>query len=310
MKTSSAVMGGPDAASFGERRPKGGHGQSLPLPSPAGLYDFLNNQYVYLIVSARARGLSVGVNLNPDRACNFDCAYCEVNRQAPAGGPPPAVDVAMMAEEVERTLHYAQSQRLSDHPVLGTLPREFVQLRHVALSGLGEPTLCPNFVEVVQTLAHLRALGRLPYFNLVLITNGSQLDQPSVQGALKYFNHTDDVWIKLDAGSPEYFSTVNRTEVTLEKILGNILLVGRQRPVVIQSMFVAYGGEEPPAGEIERYALRLRELKSSGAQITLVQVYSAARTPQNPNCSHLPLKSLSRIAQIVRSATDLAVEVF
>ena len=46
--------------------------------------DFIENRFVYVVVSPRARGLSVGVNLNPDKFCNFDCAYCEVNRAEPA----------------------------------------------------------------------------------------------------------------------------------------------------------------------------------------------------------------------------------
>jgi wyosine [tRNA(Phe)-imidazoG37] synthetase (radical SAM superfamily) len=248
----------------------------------------------------------VGVNLNPERRCNFDCLYCEVPRPLPGGNPP--VDVEVMAAEVERTLDYVQSDRLRQHPVLGTLPREFVQFRHVALSGLGEPTLCPNFVDVVQTLAHLRVLGRRPYFHFVLVTNGSQLDQPNVQSGLKYFTANDEIWIKLDAGTPEYYLKINRTPVAYDKILQNILLVGRQRPVVIQSLFVSVDGEEPPARQIEQYAQRLKELKQAGAQIALVQIYSATRPTHQPACSHLPLKSLSRIAQIVRCATELPVE--
>jgi len=302
-------MGAPTAAAnVPDLQGNGIEGLASPLPAMSSAYDFLQNQYVYVIVSARARGLSVGVNLNPERRCNFDCLYCEVPRPMAGGNPP--VNVEVMAREVERTLAYVQSNRLQQHPVLGTLPREFVQFRHLALSGLGEPTLCPNFVEVVQTLVHLRALGRLPYFHLVLVTNGSQLDHPSVQAGLKYFTATDEIWIKLDAGTPEYFLKINRTPVPYEKILNNILLVGRQRPVVIQSLFVSVEGEEPPARQIEQYAMRLKQLKQDGAQISLVQVYSATRPTHQPACSHLPLKSLSRIAQIVRCTTELPVEVF
>lgn len=289
---------------------RGHSGTSVPgsMTLKPSAYDFLQNRYVYVIVSARARGLSVGVNLNPERRCNFDCLYCEVPRPFSSNNPP--VEVEVMAREVEETLAYVQSDRLRQHPVLGTLPREFVQFRHVALSGLGEPTLCPNFVEVVQALAHLRVLGRQCYFHLVLVTNGSQLDQPNVQAGLKYFLPADEIWIKLDAGTPEYYHKINRTPVPYEKILHNILLLGRQRPVVIQSLFVAVDGEDPPARQIEQYAQRLKELKQNGAQIALVQVYSATRPTHQPACSHLPLKSLSRISQIVRCAAEVPVEVF
>ena len=46
--------------------------------------DYLKNHFVYLTISPRARGLSIGVNLNPDKGCNFDCVYCEVDRRVPA----------------------------------------------------------------------------------------------------------------------------------------------------------------------------------------------------------------------------------
>src|ERR1041384_5902109 len=41
------------------------------------------NRYVYPVVSRRSKGLSIGVNLNPDKVCNFDCIYCCVDRKTP-----------------------------------------------------------------------------------------------------------------------------------------------------------------------------------------------------------------------------------
>ena len=96
----------------------------------------------------------------------------------------------------------------------------------------------------------------------------------------------------------------------LEKVLANILMLARQRPVVIQSLFPAINGEEPPLEEIEQYAQRLKELKAQGAQIPLVQIYSATRPTPNSGCGHLPLKTLSRIAQTVRQVAGLKAEVF
>src|ERR1041385_7188132 len=72
--------------------------------------DFLENRFVYLTISPRARGLSIGVNLNPDRKCNFDCVYCEVDRTAPAIDAEIDCDVA--AAELEQTLRLLQSGSL------------------------------------------------------------------------------------------------------------------------------------------------------------------------------------------------------
>jgi len=266
----------------------------------------LDNRFVYTVVSARARGLAVGVNLCPERHCNFLCVYCEVHRN---GGGRDTLDVEVMAAELKRTLGYVRAGRLRERPWYRTLPDELLQMRHVALSGDGEPTLAPQFAEALQAIVHIRALGGYP-FKLVLLTNSTGLDLPQVQQGLKYFTRSDEVWAKLDGGTQAYVNKVNRADIPLEKILSNILAVGRLRPVVVQSLFPAINNEEPPLEEVEQYSQRLLELKNAGANISLVQIYSANRPSPNSESGHLPLKALSRIAQTVRQTTGLKAEVF
>lgn len=268
--------------------------------------DFLDNRFVYTVVSARARGLSVGVNLNPDKNCNFNCIYCEVHRN---GDPRQRLEVEQLAEELKATLALVRGGRLRERPWYRSLPDELLQLRHVALSGDGEPTLSPHFTEALQAVVHVRALGGFP-FKLVLITNGTGLDLPHVLNGLKHFTRSDEIWIKLDGGTQAYLNQINRCDIPLEKILSNILLVGRRQPVVIQSLFPSVQGEEPSLEEIEQYARRLLEIKNGGAQVSLVQIYSATRPSATSQCGHLPLKTLSRIAHIVRHTTGLRAEVF
>ncbi len=270
--------------------------------------DFLHNRFVYVVVSPRAHGLSVGINMNPDKQCNFDCVYCEVNRTAPAREM--HLDVPVMVRELQQILAMAGDGRLQTTPPLRALPTELVRLRHVALSGDGEPTLCPNFHEAVQGVMHVRALGDFPFFKVVLVSNATGLDRPEVQRGLQALTPQDEIWLKLDGGTAEYIERVNRPQVPLEKVLANMLLVGRLRPIVIQSLFPRLGDQEPPEPEIEAYVERLRQLKDAGAQISLVQVYSAMRPTLMPGCGHLPLKSLSRIAHAVRASTGLRAEVF
>jgi len=269
--------------------------------------DFLDNQFVYAVVSARARGLSIGVNMNPEKRCNFRCVYCEVHRN---GDPPRQLDVDLMESELRETLEFVQSGRLRERPWYRSLPDDLLQLRHVALSGDGEPTLSPSFAEAVQAVVHVRALGNFPFFKLVLLTNGTGLDLPYVQKGLQSLTRSDEVWTKLDGGTQAYINKVNRSDVPLERILNNILQVGRQRPIVIQSLFPAIHGEEPPLEEIEQYAHRLMELRDAGAAISLVQIYSANRPAPNSEFGHLPLKVLSRIANTVRQTAKLRAEVF
>jgi wyosine [tRNA(Phe)-imidazoG37] synthetase (radical SAM superfamily) len=268
--------------------------------------DFLGNRFVYAVISPRARGLSIGVNMNPDRQCNFDCPYCEVNRCAPVVDT--HLDVDVMAMELHKTLALVRSGELRQMSFFSTVPSELLKLQHVSLSGDGEPTLCPNFEEAVQSVVHVRARG--PFFKLVLITNGTALDAEEVQNGLKYFTSNDEVWAKLDAGTAAYMDKINKPQVPLSKVLENILATGRKRPVIIQSLFPSINGEEPTAEEIVEYVHRLNELKQRGAQISLVQIYSATRPTPRSQCGHLPLKTLSRIAHAVRTTTGLNAEVF
>lgn len=270
--------------------------------------EFLGNRFVYAVVSPRARGLSVGVNLNPDQECNFDCAYCEVDRhQRPRDAK---LDVDVMAAELERTLALVKSGELARLPAFSGLPADLLKLRQVNLSGDGEPTLCPVFLEVVHTVLHVRARCGLPFFKIVLLTNATGLDRPAVVEGVRCLTNRDEVWAKLDAGTQAWMERINRPTVLLDKVLANILALARQRPVVIQSLFPALNGQEPPELEIREYAQRLRELKDAGANIPLVQIYSATRPTPHSECGHLPLRGLARIAQVVRDTAGLRAEVF
>jgi len=270
--------------------------------------DFLGNRFVYVVISARAGALAVGINMNPDKFCNFDCVYCEVNRDIPAVER--ELDIHVMGAELQQTLLLVCSGKIRERLPYATLGDELVRLGHVAFSGDGEPTLCPNFVEAVETVVHVRARKFYPFFKIVLITNGSGLDTRNVQEGLRYFTAEDEIWIKLDAGTQMYMGRVNQSEVPLEKILANTLLIGRQRPIIIQSLFPAINGQEPAVEEIDRYIGRLNDLKKQGAQISLVQIYSATRPVAHPECTHLRLKSLSQICQRVKTETGLKAEVF
>ena len=270
--------------------------------------DFLSNHFVYVVISPRARGLSVGINLTPDKRCDFDCAYCEVNREEPGSESVLRLDV--MTTELTQTLQQIHQGRLREYAPYRHIPAELLELRHVALSGDGEPTLSPLFVQAIQSVVHIRAMGQFPFFKLVLITNATGLDTAAVKYGLSFFTKEDEIWAKLDAGTQEWMDKVNRGKVPLEKVLSNILMIGRQRPVIIQSLFPMLNGIEPPEEEIIEYAHRLKELKENGAQIAQVQIYSATRPTLHSEYDHLPLRSLSRIAHTVRQISGVKTEVF
>ena len=269
----------------------------------------LGGRHVYAVVSPRARGLSLGINLNPGKYCNFDCVYCEVDRRgtAPVNG---AVDVDQIAVELEQALKRIHGGWLSTHPGFRNVSPDLLQLKHVTLSGEGEPTLCPNFHEVVETVVHLRASARVPFFKLVLVTNASGLDRAEVAYGVSLLARRDEIWAKLDGGTQAFMDRINKAETSLARILANIRALAQQRPVVIQTMAPAIDGRNPFEGELREYIARLNELKAAGAQIALVQIYSATRPGPRSECGHLPLMALSEIAKQVRASTSLRTEVF
>jgi wyosine [tRNA(Phe)-imidazoG37] synthetase (radical SAM superfamily) len=288
------------------------NGTKAGLESPGTAYgcarDFLDNRHVYAVISPRARGLSVGVNLCPDKHCNFACCYCEVNREEPARAS--VLDIPAMVSELERTIRLVRAGGLAERSSFRNAPPSLLELRHVTLSGDGEPTLCPNFVEAVEAIIHLRASGRLEFFKLVLVTNTTGLDQPGVAEGLRLLTPRDEIWAKFEAGTQEYMNRVNRPDCSIEQVMAKILHVAQQRPVVIQSLFPSIDGIAPSASEIEEYVRRLRTLKSAGAQISLVQIYSATRPTPHAESGHLPLRTLTQISRRVPQACGLRAEVF
>lgn len=270
--------------------------------------DMLDQRFVYTTISPRAGGLSVGINLAPGKACEFNCVYCEVDHTLPPRDQ--ALDINVMVQELESTMNLVHSGQIALRPMYQRLPAPLLTLKHVALSGDGEPTLSPQFADAVYAVVHMRALGKFPFFKLVLLTNATGLDRPEVQEGLRYFTATDEIWAKFDAGSQEYMQRVNKTDFPLEKVVENIMFWAKKRPIVIQSLFPAINGAAPTPAEIEQYATRLAEMKRLGAQIPLVQIYSATRPTANSECGHLPLRTLSSIAQTVRRVADLRAEIF
>ncbi len=260
------------------------------------------------MVSQRARGVSIGINVNPDKYCNFKCVYCEVDRDH--ASPDITVDLDVMSAELKGALERVVGNRLGELPEFSGLPSELLTLKEIALSGDGEPTLSPQFESVLHDVLCVRARGTMPFFKIVIITNTAGLTLPGIRQALRLLNRADEVWVKLDAGTQEYMNRVNGPDITIDAVTENILSIARERPVVVQSLFSSIGGEEPSEGEIAKYVERLKDLKDRGAQISLVQIYSAHRPPHLAECKHLPLKTLMAIAKQVRSVCGLKAEVF
>ena len=266
--------------------------------------------YVYPVISRRSGGLSIGINLNPDKVCNFDCVYCEVDRKTP--GKTSVVDLAQLREELTALIHFARDGGLAREPKFNEVQPALTQTpRDIAFSGDGEPTMLHNFDECVRVAAEVKRAEGLAATKLVLITDAAGLDTGSVKRGLATMDaNQGEIWAKLDAGTEGYYKLVNRTTVRLDRILHNLLVTARARPIIIQSLFLRMHGQPMPPEELAEYCFRLEELVHDGAQIREVHLYTIARPTPEPFCGKLTKAELEAMAATVRAKTGLKVVTF
>ena len=271
--------------------------------------DWRENLYVYPVISRRSRGLSIGINLNPDTACNFDCVYCQVDRS----GLPRVrtVDPAVVERELSQMLAEAAQGTIFEDPTFSDVPGEWRVVRDVAFSGDGEPTTCREFKTCMEIVARLKREAGLSTAKIVLITDACYLTRPEVCEALRMMDaNQGEIWAKLDAGTEAYYQRVNRPNYPLSHVVANILSAARERPVVIQSLFMRLDGQGPDDAEISAYVGRLRDIVQGGGRIDRVQVYTVARPPAEAFVTPLNKGEVDRIAVAVAQQTGLKTEAF
>ncbi len=270
---------------------------------------FEENRFVYPVLSRRSEGISVGVNLNPDKVCNFDCIYCQVDRTTRSETK--FVEMAQLLEELEGTLRLAASGQLFELPKYRETPEKLRRLNDIAFSGDGEPTTYRNFDEIIAACADLKRRLGLEAVKMVLITNASMFHRPHVQRGLDIFDKNNgEIWAKLEAGTQEYFQLVDRTTIPFQQILDNITAAGRIRPLVIQSLFMRVHGQPPGDAELIAFCDRLNEITAAGSKLKLIQVYTVARQPAESFVAPLVDEEVDRIVSLVERRTLLPAKAF
>ena len=266
--------------------------------------------YVYAVVSRRSEGLSIGINLNIDKACNFDCVYCCVDRSVPPVRKD--VDLDQIRHELKAMLELASTGEIWKQPQFEHVTEPFRRINDIAFSGDGEPTTYPRFDEACQIAIDLKQEFDLQHVKIVVITNATMFEKPAVKRAFELLDHHQgEVWAKLDAGSEEYYRLIDRTKFPLQKVLDQIAACGQTRPIVIQSLFMQVHGEPVPDAEFDAYQERLGELIAGGCQIKLVQLYTTARWTAQKFVSPLTDAQLNRLADRFRRALpQTPVEVY
>jgi len=246
---------------------------------------------VYPVYSRRSGGLSVGINLFPDqKQCPFDCPYCEVF--------PFTRNAAFSLEQMEADLRAAIASALKQN----------VPIKDICFSGNGEPSLSPDFPAALKQADSIRR-EMVPAAELVLITNGAGLLQPDIFSLLKDAAALN-IWLKLDAGTSDWYQKMNRTAIPFEQLIAKIKEFAASAPVTIQTMLCAVDGKDPPEEEAQAWetlTLELAAIAAAAGGIRKVQIYGKARpAPEDPKVQALPIEYLEERAASLRQALAAA----
>ena len=264
-------------------------------------------RHVYPVVSRRAGGLSIGINLNTNNACNWRCIYCQV--PGLTRGAPEPVDLDRLRLELTDFL-----QDVLKGDFLATrVPVDARRLNDIALSGNGEPTSAKEFAQVIDLIGEIRRQAGVPVaVKTVLITNGSLMQRSWVQdGVRKLAVLNGEVWFKMDRATDAGMRKVNTTRTGMARARSNLAIAARLCPTLIQTCLFAIDGVAPAEAEQEAYVEFLRQCLADGIALKGVLLYGLARRSFQPEASRLaPLSAqqLETMAQRIR-ALGLAVKV-
>ncbi|MBT9612548.1 MAG: radical SAM protein [Burkholderiales bacterium] len=269
--------------------------------------DAAHRTYVYPVVSRRAGGVSVGINLNSNNACNWRCIYCQVPNLKRGAAPP------INLKQLEAELTSLLTDILHGDFMQARVPVDARRLNDIALSGNGEPTSAKEFPEVVQLIGRvMKRFDLVGKIKLVLITNGSLIARESVQAGLKRMAKLNgEIWYKLDSATREGMTRINNTRQSLKKTAEHLTLAASLCPTWVQTCVFALDGAPPSALEQQAYLDFLARLIQQDVKLRGVLLYGIAREshqPEAPRLSPLPQTWLTQFAYKIEQL-GLAVRV-
>ncbi len=260
--------------------------------------------YVYPVVSRRAGGVSVGINLNPNNACNWRCIYCQVPNLT--RGSAPVIDMGLLESELRTMLE----NLLHGDFMARRVPEDARRIEDIAFSGNGEPTSAREFAAAVDLASRLRTEFKLDA-KLRLITNGSLLDRSEVQEGIARLGAADgEVWFKLDAGSRTGMARINSVDLDPAGVIRRLRTCAHLCTTWVQTCCFRLDGQPPEDTEIAAWLdilgqARVTQGASGDNSGTLagVHLYGLARPSlqaEAPRLGRLPAAWLEALAERVR----------
>ncbi|MES1999930.1 MAG: radical SAM protein [Pseudomonadota bacterium] len=262
--------------------------------------DAVGMTYVYPVISRRAGGVSVGINLNPNNACNWRCVYCQVPNLV--RGTAPVIDLALLEHELTDFLQ----QLLHGDFMTMRVPEGARRLNDIAISGNGEPTSAREFADIVtligQVMARFDLVGKI---KLVLISNGSLLDKAYVQAGVRCMADLNgEVWFKLDSATRDGLQRINHSEISPARQFEYLKIAASLCPTWLQTCVFAFDGAAPSAVEQQAYLAMLAQVQAEQLPLQGVLLYGLARPSMQPEAaqlSALPAIWLETFAEQIRA---------
>ena len=240
--------------------------------------------YIYPVLSRRSGGLSIGVNLNINSACNWRCVYCQVPDLI--RGSAPQVNFEQLGRELRGFLADVVHGSFYEKE---EIPEELRVIRDVALSGNGEPTTANEFHQVVNLIELvLKEYGLLGEIKCVLISNGSMVNKAHVQrGLRKLAKINGEMWFKIDSATPTGLARINNTRGSSLSILKRLKVAAELCPTWIQTCFFAYKNKQPAESELKAYLQLLEAVEQKGIPIKGILLYGVARESHQPEGKYI-----------------------
>lgn len=246
--------------------------------------DSADMTYIYPVLSRRAGGLSVGINLNPNNACNWRCIYCQVPNLVRGGAP--RIDLVLLEKELDCFLTDVLEGDFFDRYGVDKVHR---QIKDIAISGNGEPTSAKEFEQVIEAIARVMRVHQLTDdIKLVLITNGSLVHRKRVQKALAAFSQLNgEIWLKLDSATDSGIRRINGASYDAARAQRNIEIAASHCVTWIQTCVFALDGEPMSKFEQSAYLRFIADLVTRDIPIKGILLYSLARPSMQAEASRL-----------------------
>ena len=230
------------------------------------------SKYIYPVVSRRSKGLSLGINLNTNNACNWQCIYCQVSNLKL--GKPEAIDLKLLESELDEWIN-----KIVYGNFLKECASEKVDFKDIAFSGNGEPTAAPEFESVIKiVLKKIEQFKLSKTIKLRLITNGSYLNKKSVQSGLKLMKLFDhEIWFKIDQVIPKEALKINRINLSISNLKKNLESALSLSPTLIQTCLLKIDHQLPSDDSIIKF---IEFLKPYAPNLKAINLYSLARPSQ------------------------------